>query len=62
MEQKSKYVAPFTRRVTVELESGFMADSVYKDPENTEALKINDQQVDPSSSNFDFSNEGQWEQ
>ena len=33
MEQKSKYVAPSTRRVTVELEQGFMTASVF-DPEN----------------------------
>lgn len=33
MEQKSKYVAPSTRRVTVELEQGFMSASVF-DPEN----------------------------
>ena len=33
MEQKSKYVAPSTQRVTVELEQGFMTASVF-DPEN----------------------------
>ena len=33
MEQKSKYVAPSTQRVTVELEQGFMGSSVF-DPEN----------------------------
>ena len=33
IEQKSKYVAPSTQRVTVELEQGFMAASVF-DPEN----------------------------
>lgn len=33
MEQKSKYVAPSTQRVTVELEQGFMSASVF-DPEN----------------------------
>ena len=33
MEQKNKYVAPSTQRVTVELEQGFMAASVF-DPEN----------------------------
>lgn len=33
MEQKSKYVAPSTRRVMVELEQGFMTASVF-DPEN----------------------------
>ena len=33
MEQKSKYVAPSTQRVTVELEQGFMTSSVF-DPEN----------------------------
>lgn len=33
MEQKSKYVAPSTRRVTVELEQGFMTASVF-DPQN----------------------------
>ena len=29
LEQKSKYVAPSTRRVTVELEQGFMTASVF---------------------------------
>lgn len=29
MEQKSKYVAPSTQRVTVELEQGFMTASVF---------------------------------
>ena len=33
MEQKSKYVAPSTRRVMVELEQGFMTASVF-DPDN----------------------------
>lgn len=31
MEQKSKYVAPSTRRVTVELEQGFMTASIFED-------------------------------
>lgn len=31
MEQKSKYVAPSTRRVTVELEQGFMSASIFED-------------------------------
>lgn len=33
IEQKSKYVAPSTQRVTVELEQGFMSASIF-DPEN----------------------------
>ena len=33
MEQKNKYVAPSTQRVTVELEQGFMSASIF-DPEN----------------------------
>ena len=31
MEQKSKYVAPSTRRVTVELEQGFMSASIFEE-------------------------------
>lgn len=31
MEQKSKYVAPSTQRVTVELEHGFMTASIFED-------------------------------
>lgn len=31
MEQKSKYVAPSTQRVTVELEQGFMSASIFED-------------------------------
>ena len=33
IEQKSKYVAPSTQRVTMELEQGFMSASIF-DPEN----------------------------
>ena len=61
-EQRKQYETPVTTRTAVELESGFMADSVYKTSENTEALSIKDQQVDQSSSNFDFSSENTWEQ
>ena len=31
IEQKSKYVAPSTQRVTVELEQGFMTASIFED-------------------------------
>lgn len=31
MEQKSKYVAPSTQRVTVELEQGFMSASIFEE-------------------------------
>lgn len=34
MEQKSKYVAPSTRRVTVELEQGFMSASIMDPNDN----------------------------
>ena len=34
MEQKSKYVAPSTQRVTVELEQGFMSSASVFDPAN----------------------------
>ena len=34
IEQKSKYVAPSTRRVTVELEQGFMSGGSIFGPEN----------------------------
>ena len=57
MEQKNKYVAPSTRRVTVELEQGFMATSVYPEPENTESLEIKNHEVDET---FDFT-QGEWD-
>lgn len=62
MKTKKIYNPPITEMVEVEFEGGFMADSVYPEPENTEALEIKDQQVDPNSTNFDFSNKNQWEQ
>ena len=43
--KRKKYIAPQTDVSEVELESGFMADSVYKDPENTKGLTIQNQQV-----------------
>lgn len=59
MLMKKKYIAPQTEMSEVELESGFMADSVYKEPVNTESLEITDHEVDET---FDFSqpNENQW--
>lgn len=46
IEQKSKYVAPSTRRVTVELEQGFMSASVF-DPNNNQddGVKIEGHEV-----------------
>lgn len=51
---KKKYIAPQTEMSEVELESGFMADSVYKEPVNTESLEITDHGVDET---LDFSQE-----
>ena len=44
--KRKKYVAPETEMRTVELEQGFMGASVFEDAENTESLKINNQEVD----------------
>lgn len=60
-KNKETYESPQTKRTQVNLESGFMADSVYKSPENTEGLKIESQKVDTDNI-FDFSNEDQWKQ
>ena len=54
MEQKSKYVAPSTRRVTVELEQGFMGASMQGEEvqdENSQVTSAN-QKIDDS---FTFS-------
>ena len=54
MEQKSKYVAPSTRRVTVELEQGFMGASMQGEEvqdENSRVTSAN-QKIDDS---FTFS-------
>lgn len=56
--KRKKYIAPQTDVSEVELESGFMADSVYKDPENTKGLGIEKQQVQYEV--FDFSDEETW--
>ena len=56
--KRKKYIAPQTDVSEVELESGFMADSVYKDPENTKGLDIENQQVQYEV--FDFSDEKTW--
>ena len=54
MEQKSKYVAPSTRRVTVELEQGFMSGgSVYPD-ENGEEKAVHATEQD-AGIGYDFS-------
>lgn len=58
--KRKKYVAPETEMKIVELEQGFMADSVYKSPENTENLTIENQKV--SDDVFDFSGNEKWEQ
>ena len=57
--KKNHYEKPQTFRTEVEVENGFMAASVYEKPENTESLKIQDQQVDTENI-FDFSNEQEW--
>ena len=53
---KKKYIAPQTEMAEVELESGFMADSVYKNPEDTKGLDIENQQVQQDGV-FDFSDD-----
>ena len=53
---KKKYIAPQTEMSEVELESGFMADSVYKNPEDTKGLDIENQQVQQDGV-FDFSDD-----
>lgn len=45
MEQKSKYVAPSTRRVTVELEQGFMNASANVQNPNEENGRIEEHQI-----------------
>lgn len=53
MEQKSKYVAPSTRRVTVELEQGFMNASVVdKDVMDNSKITIENQEVGAESDYF----------
>ena len=59
--KKKTYVAPETEMKTVELEQGFMSASVFEDAENTESLKINNQEVDTENV-FDFSSEKDWQQ
>lgn len=51
MEQKSKYVAPSTRRVTVELEQGFMNASADVQNPNADNGRIEEHKV---NSDFDF--------
>lgn len=58
--KRKKYIAPQTDVSEVELESGFMADSVYKDPENTKGLTIQNQQVQDTGKSFDFSDTDTW--
>ena len=51
MEQKSKYVAPSTQRVTVELEQGFMSSSAdVQNPDESNG-RIEKHQV---NEDFDF--------
>lgn len=45
MEQKSKYVAPSTQRVTVELEQGFMNGSVNPENPNADNGRIEEHKV-----------------
>ena len=53
IEQKSKYVAPSTRRVTVELEQGFMnASVVNKDVMDDSKITIDNQEVGAESDYF----------
>lgn len=53
MEQKNKYVAPFTRRVTVELEQGFMSSSANVQNPNEENGRIEKHQINQDFG-FDF--------
>lgn len=57
MKTKKIYNPPITEMVEVEFEGGFMADSVYKTSENTEALNIENQE---KGAEFDFSSETEW--
>lgn len=53
--KRKKYIAPQTDVSEVELESGFMADSVYKNPDDTKGLDIEKQKVQGEV--FDFSDD-----
>ena len=53
IEQKSKYVAPSTQRVTVELEQGFMTASIFED-ENRHDKGL-------STEEHGFATLGEWE-
>lgn len=56
MEQKNKYVAPFTRRVTVELEQGFMSGgSANVQNPNGDNGRIEEHQM-----NSEFNEEFEW--
>lgn len=58
MEQKSKYVAPSTQRVTVELEQGFMSNASVFDPANQQddGVKVEGHEVGNTGvyDNWDF--------
>ena len=52
MEKKKMYVAPLTKKTVVELESGFMAESMYdKKVEITKPVDAGDQGIE---NNYDF--------
>lgn len=55
---KKMYETPRTQHVEVELEEGVMnGASVFRDPEDSGTLKINDQEV---GAEYDFSQEEEW--
>lgn len=60
MKQKQNmYIAPFTRRVTVELEQGFMSSSIFEDEnKHDEGVSINGHEVGNSGNYFDNPDDG----
>lgn len=60
MKTQKKYEAPQTQHAEVELEQGFMKDSVFKDAEDSEALSI-DNQVQEEDFNFSGENNKDWQ-
>lgn len=60
MEQKSKYVAPSTQRVTVELEQGFMTGSANVRNPNEDNGQIEEHQVNQDFG-FTFEDGNAWD-
>lgn len=56
---RKSYVKPCMTLMCIEAENGFMSASVYEEPQNTEDLEINDQQVQQDAI-FDFSSNEEW--